>query len=895
MTTLPESITLAGPQPSPQLAIVLPVFKHSVLINEAINAALAQRTSLSFKLVIVNDGCPFDETHTTALEYARAYPDRIVYLRRRNGGLSAARNTGIDFVLKAWPSVRAIYFLDADNRLYPHALQRAWEQIQADPRVGWAFPDMDMFGAEINARTSGEYSILKHLHENYCEAGSLVKTELFHRGLRFDESMKLGFEDWDFWLQAIGLGYVGRHVESMGLRYRKRPESMLSNSERDRAEILGYMRRKHKALYFRDTILRLEHLEAPRYAIFLGDTNEVVLATDPRLGGVRMSWRDFILRFMNAWTDPQEEYCPNFLVFTTSDFLESLEGLRLLNWTFWRLEDALEGGPSLATAAMEAGETGGAVSIVGSGPGEQPSLARRAEMVMMTRGMFQECIRDTSANWLASVAEPAPMPPMFHLTIHTDTEEARRPPSGSAVSILLRAFFELRDLYHNNQRFIGSEWRRCETIARSDLYIAARNILKTRVLVPFAKEDAKERHVGFILPLVSFGGVEKVAINMARSIAKFGWRPHLFIMASNGAENIAELKEIFETISFLDDPICGRYDPSVRYFGTGFSSWVRDGDHTRALGLFMGMDAVINCHSTDAHALMGTLRRAGITTLAHLHLVDHDIYGEPAGIPYQVIAYEHSYQGVLTISQKLYDWCRGMGIPEGKLVYAPNAPSYPLSQETINAIMAERRARTDGKLRVAYIGRLDRQKGLDRLDALIRVTRDTMPSIEWRVVGGSVLAESGSGPDLRAIEPVRKPPTRSPDELTEHLAWADVLVMPSYFEGVPLMMLEAMRVGVVPVATRVGAVHEIVDDSRTGFLVESGSLHDVIGQMLRHLATLAGDRGRLIAMAEAAAQAAASQTWDMTAEAVAQSLDRLSRGGVAQAPTIDEPVLLKAS
>src|SRR3546814_7605489 len=140
---------------------------------------------------------------------------------------------------------------------------------------------MDMFGAEVNARTSGDYSILKHLHENYCGAGSLVKVELFRRGLRFDETMRLGFEDWDFWLQAIGLGYVGRHVESMGLRYRKRPESMLSNSERDRSEILGYMRRKHKALYARETVLRLEHREAPRSAIFLGDTNEVVLATDP--------------------------------------------------------------------------------------------------------------------------------------------------------------------------------------------------------------------------------------------------------------------------------------------------------------------------------------------------------------------------------------------------------------------------------------------------------------------------------------------------------------------------------------------------------------------------------------------------------------------------------------
>src|SRR3546814_10517349 len=77
--------------------------------------------------------------------------------------------------------------------------------------------------------------------------------------------MRLGFEDWDFWLQAIGLGYVGRHVESMGLRYRKRPESMLSNSERDRSEILGYMRRKHRS---EEHTSELQSLMRISYAVF---------------------------------------------------------------------------------------------------------------------------------------------------------------------------------------------------------------------------------------------------------------------------------------------------------------------------------------------------------------------------------------------------------------------------------------------------------------------------------------------------------------------------------------------------------------------------------------------------------------------------------------------------
>src|SRR3546814_12730547 len=100
-------------------------------------------------------------------------------------------------------------------------------------------------------------------------------------------------------------------------------------------------------------------------------------------------------------------------------------------------------------------------------------------------------------------------------------------------------------------------------------------------------------------------------------------------MASQEVASIDELRGVFETVNFLDDPVCGRYDPTTRYFGTGFSSWVREGDHRRAPGLMMAMDAVVNCHSVEAHALMAELRRAGILTSAHLHL----IYRGPSQLP----------------------------------------------------------------------------------------------------------------------------------------------------------------------------------------------------------------------------------------------------------------------
>ena len=298
----------------PALALVIPVYKHSVLLGEAVTSALDQETNFEFVIVIVNDGCPMAETHQACLDFVAAAPDRVFYIRRPNGGLSAARNTGIEHVLGAWESVEAIYFLDADNRLLPCALQRAYDVLVEHPEVGWVYPNIDMLGQEWNSDYSGEYSVLRHLEENICEAGSLVRRAVFEQGARFDESMRLGFEDWDFWLGAIKLGFRGRHLENFGFRYRKRPESMLSNSERDRPEIASYITRKHKALFRFDTLLALEHAEAPRYAIYTADTDRVNLTSDPSIEGQSLALEDFFEQYYRARLAPARYARPPFIL-----------------------------------------------------------------------------------------------------------------------------------------------------------------------------------------------------------------------------------------------------------------------------------------------------------------------------------------------------------------------------------------------------------------------------------------------------------------------------------------------------------------------------------------------------------------------------------------------------
>jgi glycosyltransferase involved in cell wall biosynthesis len=86
-------------------------------------------------------------------------------------------------------------------------------------------------------------------------------------------------------------------------------------------------------------------------------------------------------------------------------------------------------------------------------------------------------------------------------------------------------------------------------------------------------------------------------------------------------------------------------------------------------------------------------------------------------------------------------------------------------------------------------------------------------------------------------------------DVPQLMAAMDVFVMPSLFEGGPTTVLEAMAMGKPVVATRVGMVPEVVDDGRTGLVVDPGNaraLADAVSLLLAddELRTSLGKRAR---------------------------------------------------
>lgn len=109
----------------PTISVVVPVYKVENYIHRCVDSILNQ-TYRDFELILVDDGSP-DSCGTICDEYA-AKDDRVVVIHQENGGLSAARNAGIDWAFANSDS-QWLTFVDSDDFLYHEYLQRMFQAV----------------------------------------------------------------------------------------------------------------------------------------------------------------------------------------------------------------------------------------------------------------------------------------------------------------------------------------------------------------------------------------------------------------------------------------------------------------------------------------------------------------------------------------------------------------------------------------------------------------------------------------------------------------------------------------------------------------------------------------------------------------------------------------------
>ena len=103
----------------PEISVIVPVYKVEQFLHRCVDSLLCQSFS-DFELILVDDGSP-DNCGSICEAYAQQ-DSRIHVIHQKNGGLSAARNTGIDYVMKSSTS-HWLAFVDSDDWVHPDFLQ----------------------------------------------------------------------------------------------------------------------------------------------------------------------------------------------------------------------------------------------------------------------------------------------------------------------------------------------------------------------------------------------------------------------------------------------------------------------------------------------------------------------------------------------------------------------------------------------------------------------------------------------------------------------------------------------------------------------------------------------------------------------------------------------------
>ena len=106
---------------NPVISIIVPVYKVEKQLNKCIESILNQ-TFKDYELILVDDGSPDNCGHICD-EYEKK-DSRIKVIHKKNGGLSDARNAGLDIALGKY-----IGFVDSDDIIHPQMYEKLYNCI----------------------------------------------------------------------------------------------------------------------------------------------------------------------------------------------------------------------------------------------------------------------------------------------------------------------------------------------------------------------------------------------------------------------------------------------------------------------------------------------------------------------------------------------------------------------------------------------------------------------------------------------------------------------------------------------------------------------------------------------------------------------------------------------
>lgn len=215
-------------QATPIISVIVPCYNQGKYLDEALQSIFDQ-THAGWECLIIDDGST-DNTEQVARKWTNK-DVRFKYFYKENGGLSSARNKGLDECTGDY-----IQFLDADDFIEPEKFS---ESLKTGQQSDIVITNFKMFTHKSKPYTEASFSLN---NEQFNFQNILMKWDdgfaipihcgLFKRKLfatiRFNEQLKAK-EDWVMWLQIYQLDIATLFIDKSYAMYRFTAGSMTQN------------------------------------------------------------------------------------------------------------------------------------------------------------------------------------------------------------------------------------------------------------------------------------------------------------------------------------------------------------------------------------------------------------------------------------------------------------------------------------------------------------------------------------------------------------------------------------------------------------------------------------------------------------------------------------------
>jgi glycosyltransferase involved in cell wall biosynthesis len=224
MSLFPRPVRIVRDRPAakPAVSVIVTLFNYAKHVEECLDS-IASQTQRDMELVIVDD-CSTDGGDELVGRWLDAneggFLGHRLVAHSENMGLSYARNTAF---LNA--SADRVFVMDADNALYPRAIERCMQAMNDSGAAG-AYTQLEVFGDRTGLGEADFWSKERFKPKNYVDAMALVSKAAWQKVGGYTQLIANGWEDYDFWCKFVEHGLECTFIAEVLCRYRWHDASM---------------------------------------------------------------------------------------------------------------------------------------------------------------------------------------------------------------------------------------------------------------------------------------------------------------------------------------------------------------------------------------------------------------------------------------------------------------------------------------------------------------------------------------------------------------------------------------------------------------------------------------------------------------------------------------------